>query len=843
MNKDKRNNIKLLGTLNNADESGIIANANQIYDANENKSTQDVSKEHTERIKILETKENSMQTTLENITKTGEASAASNVTYNHSDSNLDATNVQQAIDEVSNISYFVKKGGIINVSTNYNSTNTAEILTLEQAIAKVPSSDRVLGFTMTFLSSDGWKNYQFIGTTINNWTDINNWTSFVNDAQLKSNQDSIIEKLNTKVNTSAIVQQIGDSTTSVMSQKAVTDAIQAEIDRATATEQAIIYDVSARNSGVVFESLSALLSSSNLSTLIPISVRHGGMSIRFIQGSVLNPDNKYVQYRLIAQNFTTNTTKWVIDDGGVYVESPMWIRVITDKEDRILAGIKPDGSVEWNVGIPTPVKEYVDGKLGNFATDDYDDIVTFLGNLIKSDETLQNLLDEKVISETGKSLIDEGYADSVEHVENTEYADVKIDANGRMLEAIKKDGSKKFFVNVSSEQNIQGALVYDKLENKTVIDYNDFAKAYLINDVLVYAVKRDGTLLIPKIENKVLDDRFFGRTIIASNKPSMMESLLLQSLYSLNKDGNGKFVRNTTLLQFSDVHGSLESLKNIQTFYNLYGKYITDIFHNGDIVQNAYDNSDYTFWNNVDISKNILNCIGNHDTCKAGTSDWQYYSGSAAYDRYFADYISHWGVNYTSGNCYYYKDYANGLRFIVLDENLKDYEDELSWLEGVLDDALTNNYHVVIATHSTQGSINVKAQFKNNISIFSRLDEYVGNMHDFRGASDLVESFVNKGGKFCCWLVGHAHCTDLGYNDLYPNRLIIAADIVSPTRFSKDIEKSEGNNTECSFNIVSFDTSATLIKIIKVGANYDKFYRNKNTLVYNYTSNEIISEN
>ena len=71
MNKDKRNNIKLLGTLNNADESGIIANANQIYDANENKSTQDVSKEHTERIKTLETKENSMQTTLENITKTG----------------------------------------------------------------------------------------------------------------------------------------------------------------------------------------------------------------------------------------------------------------------------------------------------------------------------------------------------------------------------------------------------------------------------------------------------------------------------------------------------------------------------------------------------------------------------------------------------------------------------------------------------------------------------------------------------------------------------------------------------------------------------------------------------
>ena len=47
-----------------------------------------------------------------------------------------------------------------------------------------------------------------------------------------------------------------------------------------------VYDVSAHNGGAVFESLQALLSSSSLSTLIPTSVRCGGMSIRFIQGSV-----------------------------------------------------------------------------------------------------------------------------------------------------------------------------------------------------------------------------------------------------------------------------------------------------------------------------------------------------------------------------------------------------------------------------------------------------------------------------------------------------------------------------------------------------------------------------
>ena len=93
----------------------------------------------------------------------------------------------------------------------------------------------------------------------------------------------------------------------------------------------IIYDVSAHNNGAVFESLQALLSSSNLSTLIPISVRHGGMTIRFIQGSIPSSDNKYVQFRLIANTFTTDVTKWqgvedkpsahsknLVESGGLY---------------------------------------------------------------------------------------------------------------------------------------------------------------------------------------------------------------------------------------------------------------------------------------------------------------------------------------------------------------------------------------------------------------------------------------------------------------------------------------------------------------------------------------------
>lgn len=100
MNKGKTNDIKLLGTLVNSDESGIIAYGSQIYDSKAGQSMEDTGADHEARVKQLETWDGQLQESIENITNTGEASAAANVTYNHNDSKLDASNVQQAIDEV-----------------------------------------------------------------------------------------------------------------------------------------------------------------------------------------------------------------------------------------------------------------------------------------------------------------------------------------------------------------------------------------------------------------------------------------------------------------------------------------------------------------------------------------------------------------------------------------------------------------------------------------------------------------------------------------------------------------------------------------------------------------------
>ena len=103
-----------------------------------------------------------------------------------------------------------------------------------------------------------------------------------------------------------IAQTTGEAEDKVMSQKATSTAIEAVKNRAEAVEKAVIFDVSAYNDGAVFESLSVLLSASNLSTLIPTEVRCGGMTIRFIQSS----DNKYVQYLLKTNSWSTNPDFW-----------------------------------------------------------------------------------------------------------------------------------------------------------------------------------------------------------------------------------------------------------------------------------------------------------------------------------------------------------------------------------------------------------------------------------------------------------------------------------------------------------------------------------------------------
>ena len=73
----------------------------------------------------------------------------------------------------------LNRRGVVNISTNYNSEHTAEVLTLAQALSKVPSTDRVLGFQGKYLASDGWHTIIYIGDSLTSWSDRTKWIPII----------------------------------------------------------------------------------------------------------------------------------------------------------------------------------------------------------------------------------------------------------------------------------------------------------------------------------------------------------------------------------------------------------------------------------------------------------------------------------------------------------------------------------------------------------------------------------------------------------------------------------------------------------------------------------------
>ena len=126
---------------------------------------------------------------------------------------------------------------------------------------------------------------------------------------------------------------------------------------------------------------------------------------------------------------------------GQYVDNPEWSMIVTDANDRILYGVKIDGKFYFGDDCPPQVQEYVAAQLGSFNIEDYNDIKTFLGDLIDGD-TLTTLLNTKVDKVTGKSLIDSEFATSQEVVTSPEYLQVTTDSEDKILEGIKTDGTK-----------------------------------------------------------------------------------------------------------------------------------------------------------------------------------------------------------------------------------------------------------------------------------------------------------------------------------------------------------------------------------------------------------------
>lgn len=341
--------------------------------------------------------------------------------------------------------------------------------------------------------------------------------------------------------------------------------------------------------------------------------------------------------------------------------------------------------------------------------------------------------------------------------------------------------------------------------------------------------------------NLIIDERENSEEILSLNPEKLYKNIFIQ-LNRRKQSGGTETLGNEqlVLVHFSDVHGSTANLARIITFCEQYSPYIDNVLHTGDTIQQYYSQS-LDWWTNTAGSEKILNCIGNHDTWD-NDGTWQpAHAGLDCYNKFFAPFISNWDVTQPSGastgKCYYYKDYtAKGVRLIVIDcMSFPNDTDQQSWLDSTLESARLATLAVVVATHSQPYNT---TRISCNFSSVHRADvqENIGGT----GIPQRVQSFIDAGGEFVCYLTGHAHRDRLSYLTDYPSQICITIDAARTQDGYMDKVRTVGAKSQDLFNIVSIDTSDKVIRLCRVGADIDRYLRHSGMLCIRYTDKEVL---
>ncbi len=294
------------------------------------------------------------------------------------------------------------------------------------------------------------------------------------------------------------------------------------------------------------------------------------------------------------------------------------------------------------------------------------------------------------------------------------------------------------------------------------------------------------------------------------------------------------------LLHFTDIHADEDRLKRILEYYTTLGYGIDDIIHTGDAVGDKVDATSFDFWDDCGAER-VLNCIGNHDVWyDEGFSPAPNYP----YDTYFKPYIDNadWGTIVqpanaeADGKCYYYKDYDNGIRLIVLD--YQNPAGMMTWFADSLDDARTNDLSVIVAVHYVP---NWTAGYHNSFDISQFVNIVLNLSPTF---TDSVDTFIGNGGKFVCWITGHTHRDNAGYyQGTNGKQVIINLDCAALRNDGKTRYRGENSKSQDCFNIMAVNTGAKLLSIFRVGNDIDALQRHSGSMCIKYDTGELVWTN
>ena len=335
-----------------------------------------------------------------------------------------------------------------------------------------------------------------------------------------------------------------------------------------------------------------------------------------------------------------------------------------------------------------------------------------------------------------------------------------------------------------------------------------------------------------------------------------IKSLLLQSRYVGGDPEASDYASPLTLLHFSDIHADADALNRI--YSDCEDMDIDDKICTGDIVrgQMAWISSSAVTYNDAQNIPNwwkpdIMITVGNHDTAAYDGKNkkliWNYLTMAQCDQYLIAPFEANWGVTHTAGTSYYYKDYTDSkVRLIVIDGMLYDVEgsqdavSQTAWLGNLLDGAIADGLHVLIATHGIATGAHAKS------CTFSKRGTYTSNQtiqYTPPDITELVRTKINNGLHFVGYLCGHLHQDFVWdvYND--GTQLMYCITCASSSALQSRNSDQGRDATADAYNLVTIDTKNQLVKLIRGGgANSDKYHRNRKAICFHYGTGEIYGE-
>ena len=297
----------------------------------------------------------------------------------------------------------------------------------------------------------------------------------------------------------------------------------------------------------------------------------------------------------------------------------------------------------------------------------------------------------------------------------------------------------------------------------------------------------------------------------------------------------------------SDLHHANVNLQRVIDVASEIGA--DAVLNCGDTVTNL--NSEGLEWYNSIVAASsipVLTVLGNHDGWHS-SNPWVWSTAEANYNLIMPTLIDQAGVIAQNGKCYWYKDFGN-LRVIGLDgvdfnmENAHHWDDEQSgWFENLLSDSRINGKKVLVMNHYPFDKAKAEIVLKGWNSWDTYLENYRqwDSLYTPSGAVSAVKKFIDAGGSFIGWFVGHQHrdstliCTD-------DNRQLMSV-ISSGSREKHPDSAAYGSVTnrryDC-FNLVGIDLTHGFLKMLRCGLDEDSAMQIRKPFTWDYVNHRIL---